>query len=167
MKITVVSTLQHSYTIYIPTTVYAKELLIAQEDSTYKITQSPSYDIVSIPPGISSLEQTILLRLQNTRVFVGLLAGGSIKINDVSAEDMYQAKLDPHFRSTKEYQAAKKQAELEATNARLHGECAVLKENINVLQLQMAELLNVVKSKKAKKEGGFNDNPSDNKDPIS
>lgn len=161
MKNTIVSTLQHPYSILVPTPVYAQELSKKKTDDKYVIKLSPSYDTITLQPGVNSVLHSDLERLQLARPFKGLVERGDIKVNDLSAEEAYRTKLDPHFRSNKDYLAAKKQTDLEAAISNLQKEHVELKGHNDELKEQIAVLLKQIKQGKV-----ANDNPGDNKGKV-
>lgn len=162
MKSTIVSILQHVYTVYVPTKIYAQELLKKKELPDYNIVQSPTHEHICIKPGINSFLPEEVLRLKMTRTFLGLVEKGSVTVNDPSAEDAYLTKLEPNFRNSKEYAAAKKQADLEAVNQVLQKECGELKTGMAELQKQMAAILKSMKNGKAANTPLDSDKKDDN-----
>lgn len=196
MRVTILSTLQHIYGIYVPTFLHAqelekekeyedlllKELKKEQEDPSYIRRHVPPYirkhaaahEPVVIQPGINTFDEKTLDRLKKSRAFNGLIEKGDFKINDNPANESYQLKINPNLKNTKEFQEAKDRMNLELKNKAQEQEIANLKNDLNGMKDQIAEMLKLMKSKRSANDKHktsepevINDNPSDDKGPVS
>lgn len=144
MKHTVLNVLQHSYTVPVPTAIYAVELKKIKEDKAYVRKSPAAFTQVVLHPGVNRIDEELFLRLNESRIFKGLLELGSIKCNDSDAEHAYHTKLNPRYESSKEYAEAKAKMDLELKNKALEGTIADLKANQVLLQEQIEELRKLI-----------------------
>src|SRR5690606_27953716 len=99
-------------------------------------------DTIAIKPGFNNIDDGLLSRLKNTRVFKGLLDSGKVFINNRDEERRYNDEVKHILHSNKEYQEHRKKLEFERENQQHKQTIHDLKNTVDELKSQMVNLLN-------------------------
>lgn len=148
----ILSTLQHAYTINIPTPAFRVELAKRRANADYTPKLAASHDVISIKPGFNNFDDALLERLNESRAFTGLLDSGKVFINNRTEENRYNSEVKHLLHNNKEYAEAKKRVDLERENESQKKVIVNLQDTTDALKKEMSELRELLKTKSANPE---------------